>query len=77
MLEDRYSSLVFQGIMPDTGAAGVSTAGMKQTKALQRQFEIEIGESSCGQHRIRFGKGETTSIGPIKVPTPLGVWLFM
>jgi hypothetical protein len=25
--DDRYSSNIFQGIMPDSGAAGVSTAG--------------------------------------------------
>ena len=31
---DRYSSSVFQGIMPDTGAAGVSTAGKSQFEAL-------------------------------------------
>ena len=31
---DRYAETVFQGIMPDTGAAKVSTAGKSQFKAL-------------------------------------------
>lgn len=34
IFEDRYSSTVFQGIMPDSGAAGVSTAGQPQFLAL-------------------------------------------
>ncbi|KAI1002437.1 hypothetical protein K3495_g5767 [Podosphaera aphanis] len=71
MINDRYSS-VFQGILSDTGAAGVSTAGIEQTKALQRQLSIEIDESTTGQHRIRFRKGEAVSIGSMKVPTLLG-----
>ncbi|KAI0992585.1 hypothetical protein K3495_g15600, partial [Podosphaera aphanis] len=33
---DRYSSDNFQGIMPDSGAAGVSTAGHPQFQALQK-----------------------------------------
>jgi hypothetical protein len=33
---DRYSSEIFQGIMPDSGAAGVSTAGEPQVTALQK-----------------------------------------
>ncbi|KAI0998773.1 hypothetical protein K3495_g9424 [Podosphaera aphanis] len=76
MLNDRYSSSVFQGIMPDTGAAGVSTAGLEQTKALQRQLSISIDKSTTGQHRILFGKGETVSIGSINVPTPFGLITF-
>jgi hypothetical protein len=30
----RYDSNIFQGIMPDIGAAGISTAGEPQVKAL-------------------------------------------
>ncbi|KAI0995248.1 hypothetical protein K3495_g12933 [Podosphaera aphanis] len=48
MINDRYSSSVFQGILPGIGAAGVSTAGIEQTKALQRQLSIEIDESTTG-----------------------------
>lgn len=72
IFEDRYSSSVFQGIMPDTGAAGISTAGLEQVKALQRQMNISIDETTAGQHQIRFGKGEASSIGSINIPTPLG-----
>jgi len=32
---NRYSANVFHSIMPDTGAAGVSTAGEPQVQALQ------------------------------------------
>ncbi|KAI1006957.1 hypothetical protein K3495_g1266 [Podosphaera aphanis] len=76
MLNDCYSSSVFQGIMPDTGAADVLTAGLEQTKALQRQLSISIDKSNTGQHRIRFVKGETVSIGSINVPTPFGLVIF-
>ena len=32
--DDRYSATTFQGIMPDSGAAGISTAGKSQVIAL-------------------------------------------
>jgi len=35
---DRYSSEIFQGIMPNSGAAGVSTAGEPQFQALRKLF---------------------------------------
>jgi hypothetical protein len=34
IFNDRYLSHTFQGIMPDSGAAGVSTAGQSQLTAL-------------------------------------------
>ena len=34
--DERYSASVFHGIMLDTGAAGVSTAGESQVRALQQ-----------------------------------------
>jgi hypothetical protein len=71
--DERYSSGVFHGIIPDTGAAGVSTAGEPQVRALQQiDKSIEIDESTAGQHHIRFGKGTATSTGTITVPTPIG-----
>ncbi|KAK1990748.1 hypothetical protein LX36DRAFT_685881 [Colletotrichum falcatum] len=76
---DQYSSAVFQGIMPDTGAAQVSTAGHKQYLALCRHLNIEItlDTSRAGEAGIRFGSGESfESIGAIKVPTPLGKLTF-
>jgi hypothetical protein len=34
---NRYSSYEFQGIMPDSGAAGISLAGEPQVQALQKR----------------------------------------
>ena len=71
--EDRYSENVFQGIMPDSGAAGVSTAGRAQTSALQRlDSTIELNTSTAGMHQIRFGKGTAISLGTVQVPTAFG-----
>ena len=73
MNDNRYSSETFQGILPDTGAAGVSTAGEPQFRALQRQDpSIKLDTSTAGQQRIRFGKGEAVSKGTATVLTPLG-----
>jgi hypothetical protein len=73
----RYSSLNFEGIITDTGAAGVSTAGLPQVTALQRILpDVALNISTAGQHKIRFGKGEDLSLGTIDVPTPLGTITF-
>ncbi|RKF78675.1 integrase and RNaseH domain-containing protein [Golovinomyces cichoracearum] len=70
---DRYTSDTFQGIMPDSGAAGVSTVGAPQCAALQRLGpSIQVDTSTAGKYRIRFGKGEVLSQGTVRVPTPLG-----
>ncbi|KAF1357346.1 hypothetical protein EJ07DRAFT_128601, partial [Lizonia empirigonia] len=73
-LDHRYGADQFQGIMPDTGAAGVSTAGRTQVAALQRkQPEVKIDESTAGRHRIRFGDNpECASLGDVTVATPFG-----
>ena len=58
--------------MPDSGAAGVSTAGESQASALQRlDPTIRLDTSTAGQYKIRFGKGTATSTKIIDVPTPL------
>jgi hypothetical protein len=63
--------------MPDSGAAGVSTAGESQAVALQQlDPTIRLDTSTAGQHKIRFGKGTATSTGTIDVPTPLGTITF-
>lgn len=36
VVEDRYLTEVFQGIMLDSGAAGISTAGKQQVQALMK-----------------------------------------
>lgn len=70
---DRYSSAVFHGIIPDTGAAGVSTAGHPQVEALMKILsEVTINTATAGQHQIRFGKGLAITIGTICVNTLLG-----
>ncbi|KAF6807096.1 hypothetical protein CPLU01_15834 [Colletotrichum plurivorum] len=71
---DRYSAEVFQGILPDTGAAGFSTAGYPQVVALRRTHPaVEINTSHAGKANIRFGGGDLLpSNGTITVPTPFG-----
>jgi hypothetical protein len=75
--DNRYSASVFHGIMPDTGAAGVSTAGEPQVRALQQlDNSVRIDQSTAGQHKIRFGKGTAISLGTVDVKTPLGYITF-
>ena len=63
----RYSSETFQGIMPDTGASGISTAGYPQYLALQKSFpEVQLDTTAKGRE-IKFGKGTTTIEGTIQV----------
>ena len=70
---DRYSSETFQGIMPDSGAAGISTAGEPQFIALQKiDPSIQLDRSTVGQHNICFRKGNAISLGTTNVPTPFG-----
>ena len=75
---DRYYAEIFQGIMPDTGAAGVSTAGRPQFQALQKiDPTVQLDVSTAGKHSIRgVGKGELSSEGTIHVQTPLGTIRF-
>jgi hypothetical protein len=59
--------------MPDTGAAGVSTAGEPQFKALQRiDDSVQLDTSTAGEHTIRFGKGSAVNLGTASVCTPIG-----
>ncbi|RKF80198.1 integrase and RNaseH domain-containing protein [Golovinomyces cichoracearum] len=70
---ERYLSAVFHGIIPDTGAAGVSTAGHPQVEALMNVFpEVTINIATAGQHQTRFGKGLASTIGTICFNTMLG-----
>ena len=74
---DRYSSIIFQGIMPDTGAAGVSTAGEGQFRALQQIMPITLDTSTAGQHRVRFGDNPDCLLtGITSVDTPFGTIFF-
>ena len=47
---NRYLAETFQGILPDTGAVGVSTAGEQQFNALQRlDLLVQLDNSTAGQ----------------------------
>lgn len=60
----RCSDAEFQGKMPGTEAAGVSTAGQPQVIVLKIIIpSLKIDKSRAGEHKIRFGKGDATSLG--------------
>jgi hypothetical protein len=58
--------------MPNTGAAGVSTAGEPQVRALQKRFsKVTVDTLTAGQHKIFFGNNpEILSLETIGVKTP-------
>jgi len=70
----RYDSNQFHGIMIDTGAAFKSTAGYGQFKAYQAQcqHQCELDTNNAGQYSIKFGIGDTPSIGTTTIETPIG-----
>lgn len=73
----KYGRSVFQGIMPDSGAAGVSTVGESQFHALKAlQPEIELDITRAAEYLIRFEKGDTRTLGTVNVNTPIGVITF-
>ena len=72
----RYSSEVFHGILPDSGAASISTAGHSQFRALQKIDNVKLDTTSAGMHKIRFGKGSASSLGTTRIRTPIGVISF-
>ncbi|KAJ5904893.1 uncharacterized protein N7473_001809 [Penicillium subrubescens] len=73
-LDNRYSADTFQGIMPDTGASGVSSAGEPQFKALCKlDPKVRLNTSRAGEHKIKFGDGDPkVSLGTADVDTPIG-----
>ena len=73
IFKERYSLAKFQGIMPDTRAVGISTAGEPQFLALQKQDpSISLDRTTAGDNQIRFGKGTAVATGTTTVRTPLG-----
>jgi hypothetical protein len=73
----RYDGNIFQGIMPNTGAAGIFTAGEPQVKALQLKFPGVTMDSSTAGHKMKFGDNpESTFLGTIAVKTPFGTIRF-
>jgi hypothetical protein len=76
-LNNRYSNIIFQGIIPDNGAAGVFITRKPQVVVFQKLDPIVlINISITGNHKIRFGKGEVMFISIIQVSIPLGNIMF-
>ncbi|XDG08264.1 hypothetical protein ABKA04_007879 [Annulohypoxylon sp. FPYF3050] len=76
-LDDRYLH-EFQGIMPDTGASGISTGGEPQMRALQRTHpHITMDTTTAGRCTVRFGDNELVrSVGTTHIHTPFGTIAF-
>ncbi|KAI9034762.1 uncharacterized protein KD926_005695 [Aspergillus affinis] len=76
--DSRYSSDTFQGIMPDTGASGVSSAGEPQFRALCRlDPKVSLDTSRAGEQKIKFGDGNPKlSLGTAEIDTPIGTITF-
>lgn len=64
----------FFGILPDTGAAMVLTAGVGQLVAYKRLHpEALVDKTRAGEHQVRFGQGDPiTLIAVITVATQFG-----
>lgn len=74
VLKSKYDQTHFQGILPDTGASMVSTAGHEQFLALQRENpDCEFDATLAGQAKVKFGNGKIIdSLGAVEVETPIG-----
>ncbi|KAJ5379608.1 hypothetical protein N7509_012727 [Penicillium cosmopolitanum] len=77
-LDNRYSSDTFQGIMPDTGASGVSSAGEPQFRALCKlDPKVKLNTFRAAEQKIKFGDGDPKpSLGTADVDTPIGTITF-
>ncbi|EED18953.1 conserved hypothetical protein [Talaromyces stipitatus ATCC 10500] len=74
---DQYSSNEFHGIIPDSGAASISSAGELQVLALQKTDpSIRIDTSAGRENHIKFGKDIAIVKGIVRVPTPIGTITF-
>jgi hypothetical protein len=73
----RYDGNIFQGIMPNTGAAGISIAGELQVRALQLKFPDVTMDSSTAGHKVKFDNNpESTFFETVVVETPFGTIRF-
>jgi hypothetical protein len=68
----RYDDDIFQGIMPDTGAAGIFTTDELQALALKKRFpKFTIDIFTAGRYKVKFEDNhEISSLGTIGVKTP-------
>lgn len=76
--EDRYSRKSYQGIMPKTGAANLSTVGKEQLMALQREDSgVTFDATTAGRHSVALEDGTiTTNVGTATVHTAIGIIKF-
>ena len=75
--ESRYDESEFKGLLIDSGAAIRSTGGIGQLKALQQiDRSITLDESTAGSTSFVFGIGKSSSIGTVKLNTPMGIVIF-
>lgn len=71
----RYNRDRFFGVMLDTGASVVSTAGLGQYEAfvdLFGQESAQLDTSTAGSFMACFGIGSAPSIGSARITTPMG-----
>ena len=68
----RYNADLFHGILIDTGAARVSTAGYQQYLAYARVSKAQLDKGKAGATSVKFGIGNTSSLGTVNVVTPVG-----
>lgn len=73
----RYSSLKFEGILIDTVAAKISTAGYYQFLALEfLRPSLKVDNSRAGEAHMTFGIDSASSLGTTDVDTPVGTITF-
>ncbi|KHJ32171.1 hypothetical protein EV44_g3834 [Erysiphe necator] len=72
LINNRYSSKEWYGILIDTGASTNSTADIGQAKAYMREFNTTIDISTTGHFNAHFGIGSTNSVGTLSVRSPFG-----
>ena len=74
---DRYPDSHFFGVMIDTGASRISTAGENQYQAYIKTFgNIILDETTAGSATVQFGIGTTLSTGSVEINMPIGTAIF-
>jgi hypothetical protein len=68
----RYTPDKFYGVVIDTGASQKSTAGYNQFLAYGKTYPTNIDTTRAGQVTVQFGIGGTSSIGSVRIQTPIG-----
>ena len=65
--EERYNNHTFRGILPDTSASGLLTAGLGQAKALIRLIKTLTIEATNKKHTVNFGASSAISSGILNI----------